>query len=66
MTQIIFDGNPAISDTVEDFACFHCGEDDHLFWCEWCGEWECEGHRCCPGCGVHHRAHWECEADRSQ
>ena len=52
--QIILDGDPAVSMSVdeEDFYC--CGTDDALFWCEWCGQWECEQRLCCQDCAGNH------------
>ena len=35
----------------EDFICTPtCEQTDGLWWCEWCGQWECTDHRCCPEC----------------
>lgn len=52
MSEVVYwNGDPTTAMEVEDFACFICSADEELFWCEWCGEWECHDHRCCPDCG---------------
>ena len=59
--RVELDNDPTVVQEVkeEDFKCYNCDLSEPLYWCEWCGHWECAVDRCCTECGGDHYMHEE-------